>query len=64
MAKNDTVKKQRLERIHSELVKDYEDILKRLTVLQKKRVALHKEILAALDRAKVQGVLKKIKRMR
>lgn len=61
MAKNVPSKKERLERLHRELVKEYKDILARLTALQKKRAALHKEIQAALDRAKVQGVLKKIK---
>ncbi|MBI5728959.1 MAG: hypothetical protein HY983_01790 [Candidatus Magasanikbacteria bacterium] len=64
MAQTGTARKSRLERVQRELVKDYEGILKRLTVLRKKRAALHKEILAALDRAKVQGVLKKIKRLR
>ncbi|KKW34332.1 MAG: hypothetical protein UY79_C0002G0027 [Parcubacteria group bacterium GW2011_GWA2_53_21] len=63
MAKTGTTQKQRLGQIHSELVKNYEDILKRLVVLQKKRAVLHKEILAALDRAKARNVLEKIKRM-
>lgn len=64
MAKNDSKERERLEQNYRELVQGYKGILERLAVLQKKRAALHKEILSALDRAKAQDVLKKIKRLR